>query len=127
MLCSFARVIPRSVAFVVPGLQGDIPYGRIRRSMRKTSMVIGLFIALLTLSPKVDAGEQPHFHGKTITLLRVAKDPAFRKDWEDVVLEGSAFEQMFTGKEVFEDVKLYTDWCPEIMSMYKRLAHEAPK
>jgi hypothetical protein len=60
-------------------------------------------------------------------LLRVAKDPAFRKDWEDVVLEGSAFEQMFTGKEVFEDVKLYTDWRPEIMSMYKRLAHEAPK
>jgi hypothetical protein len=44
-----------------------------------------------------------------------------------VVLEGSAFEQMFTGKEVFEDVKLYTDWRPEIMSMYKRLAHEAPK
>ena len=90
-------------------------------------MVIVLFIALLTLSPKVDAAEQPYFHGKTITLLRVAKDPAFRKDWEDVVLEGSAFEQMFTGKEVFEDVKLYTDWRPEIMSMYKRLAHEAPK
>ena len=60
-------------------------------------------------------------------LLRVGKDPAFRKDWEDLVLEGSAFEQMFTGKEVFEDVKLYTDWRPEIMSMYKRLAHEAPK
>ena len=60
-------------------------------------------------------------------LLKVGKDPAFRKDWEDVVLEGSAFEQMFAGKEVFEDVKLYTDWRPEIMSMYKRLAHEAPK
>jgi hypothetical protein len=25
------------------------------------------------------------------------------------------------------DVKMYTDWRPEIMSMYKRLAHEAPK
>jgi hypothetical protein len=60
-------------------------------------------------------------------LLKVGKDPAFRKDWEDVVLEGSAFEQMFSGKEVFEDVKTYTDWRPEIMSMYKRLAHEAPK
>ena len=60
-------------------------------------------------------------------LLRTGKDPAFRKDWEDLVLEGSAFEQMFSGKEVFEDVKLYTDWRPEIMSMYKRLAHEAPK
>jgi hypothetical protein len=34
---------------------------------------------------------------------------------------------MFTGKEVLEDVKTYTDWRPEIMSMYKRLAHEAPK
>ena len=60
-------------------------------------------------------------------LLKVGKDPAFRKDWEDVVLEGNAFEQMFTGKEVLEDVKVYTDWRPEIMSMYKRLAHEAPK
>jgi tripartite-type tricarboxylate transporter receptor subunit TctC len=60
-------------------------------------------------------------------LLKVGKDPAFRKDWEDVVLEGNAFEQMFTGKEVLVDVKLYTDWHPEIMSVYKRLAHEAPK
>ena len=60
-------------------------------------------------------------------LLRTGKDPAFRKDWEDVVLEGNTFEQMFSGKEVHEDVKLYTDWRPEIMSMYKRLAHEAPK
>ena len=60
-------------------------------------------------------------------LLKVGKDPAFRKDWEDVVLEGNAFEQMFTGKEVFENVKVYTDWRPEIMSIYKRLAHEAPK
>jgi Tripartite tricarboxylate transporter family receptor len=60
-------------------------------------------------------------------LLKVGKDPAFRKDWEDLVLEGNPFEQMFSGKEVFEDVKSYTDWRPEIMSMYKRLAHEAPK
>ena len=60
-------------------------------------------------------------------LLKTGKDPAFRKDWEDVVLEGNTFEQMFSGKEVLEDVKLYTDWRPEIMSMYKRLAHEAPK
>jgi hypothetical protein len=60
-------------------------------------------------------------------LLKVGKDPAFRKDWEDLVLEGLAFEQMFSGKEVFENVKIYTDWRPEILSMYKRLAHEAPK
>jgi hypothetical protein len=60
-------------------------------------------------------------------LLKVGKDPAFRKDWEDLVLEGNAFERMNTGKEVLEDVKLYTDWRPEIMTMYKRLAHEAPK
>jgi tripartite-type tricarboxylate transporter receptor subunit TctC len=60
-------------------------------------------------------------------LLKVGKDPAFRKDWEDTVLEGNAFEQMFTGKEVSDDVKLYTDWRPAIMSVYKRLAHEAPK
>lgn len=32
--------------------------------------------------------------------------------------EGNAFEQMFTGEEVFEDVKVYTDWRPDIMSMY---------
>jgi len=60
-------------------------------------------------------------------LLKVGKDPAFRKDCQDVVLEGNDFEQMFTGREVFEDVKVLTDWQPEIMSMYKRLAHEAPK
>jgi tripartite-type tricarboxylate transporter receptor subunit TctC len=60
-------------------------------------------------------------------LLKVGKEPAFRKDWEDLVLEGHAFEQMFNGKEVLEEVKVYTDWRPEIMSMYKRLAHEAPK
>jgi ABC-type amino acid transport substrate-binding protein len=60
-------------------------------------------------------------------LIKVGKDPTFRKDWEDLVLEGNAFEKMNNGKEVLEDVKLYTDWRPEIMSMYKRLAHEAPK
>jgi len=60
-------------------------------------------------------------------LLKVGKDSAFRKDWEDVVLKGNAFEQMFTGKEVFEDVNVYTDWRPEIMSMYERLAYEASK
>ena len=60
-------------------------------------------------------------------LLRVGKDPTFRKDWEDLVLEGNAFERMNNGKEVLEDVKIYTDWRPEIMAMYKRLAHEAPK
>jgi len=60
-------------------------------------------------------------------LIKVGNDPTFRKDWGDLVLEGSTFEQMFSGKEVLEDVKVYTDWRPEIMSMYKRLAHEAPK
>jgi tripartite-type tricarboxylate transporter receptor subunit TctC len=60
-------------------------------------------------------------------LLKVGKDAAFRKDWEDLVLEGSPFEQMFSGSEVFEDVKTYTDWRPEILSFYRRLAHEAPK
>jgi hypothetical protein len=60
-------------------------------------------------------------------LLKVGKDPAFRKDWEDLVLEGLAFERMYSGKEIFENVKIYTDWRPEILSMYKRLAHEAPK
>jgi tripartite-type tricarboxylate transporter receptor subunit TctC len=60
-------------------------------------------------------------------LLKVGKDPAFRKDWEDMVLEGLPFEQMYTGKEVSESVKIYTDWRPEIMSMYKRLAHEPPR
>jgi tripartite-type tricarboxylate transporter receptor subunit TctC len=60
-------------------------------------------------------------------LVRTGSDPEFKKEWEGVVLEGNAFEQMVTGKEVLEDVKTYTDWRPEIMSMYKRLAHEAPK
>jgi hypothetical protein len=45
-------------------------------------------------------------------LLKVGKDPVFRKEWEDVVLEGHPFEQMFSGKEVFEEVMAYTDWRP---------------
>jgi len=53
-------------------------------------------------------------------LLKVGKDPAFRKDWQDVVLEEHAVEQMSTGKEVLEDVKVYTDWLPEIMSMKRK-------
>jgi hypothetical protein len=60
-------------------------------------------------------------------LVRTGNDPEFRKEWEEVVLEGNPFEQMFTGSEVLEDVKVYTDWRPEIITMYKRLAHEAPK
>jgi tripartite-type tricarboxylate transporter receptor subunit TctC len=60
-------------------------------------------------------------------LLKVGQDPAFRKDWKDFVLEGHPFEQMFNGRQVVEEVMTYTDWRPEIMSMYKRLAHEAPK
>jgi hypothetical protein len=61
------------------------------------------------------------------SLLKVGNDAAFRKDWEELVLEGHPFEQMFSGKEIFENVKVYTDWRPEILSVYKRLAHEAPK
>ena len=60
-------------------------------------------------------------------LLKVGKDPTFKKEWEEVVFTGEAFEQMFSGAEVFEQVKVYTDWSPEIMTMYKRLAHEAPR
>jgi len=60
-------------------------------------------------------------------LMKVGHDAAFRKDWQEMVLEGNAFEQMFTGKEVVEAVKIYTDWQPEIIRAYKRLAHEAPK
>jgi hypothetical protein len=55
-------------------------------------------------------------------LLMAGKDRAFRRAWEDVIHEGNAFEQMFTGSEVFEDVKVYTDWRPEIMSMYSVIA-----
>jgi hypothetical protein len=60
-------------------------------------------------------------------LLKVGKDPALGRSWEEVVLEENSFEQMFSGKEVREDVKVYTDWRPEIISMYQRLAHKAPK
>jgi len=37
------------------------------------------------------------------------KAPAFRKDLEKVVQKRNAFEQMFSGKEVLEDVTVYTD------------------
>jgi tripartite-type tricarboxylate transporter receptor subunit TctC len=60
-------------------------------------------------------------------LLQVGKDPAFRKEWEDLVLQGNPFEGMNSGKEVLQDVNLYTDWRPEILRLYRRLSHEAPK
>lgn len=60
-------------------------------------------------------------------LLKAAQDAEFRKDWETVVLEGNAFERMFNGKEVMESVEIYTDWRPDVMEAYKRLAHEPPK
>jgi len=60
-------------------------------------------------------------------LLKAGKVPAFRKDWEDLLPEQNAFEQMFSGEEVLEDVKVQSDRRREIMSVYKRLAHEAPK
>lgn len=60
-------------------------------------------------------------------LVQTGNDAEFKKEWEGVVLEGNVFEQMFTGKEILEDVKVYTDWRPEILSMFKRLAYEAPR
>jgi hypothetical protein len=33
---------------------------------------------------------------------------------------------MFDGKQILEEVMAHTDWRSEIMSMYKRLAHQAP-
>jgi len=36
-----------------------------------------------------------------------------------VGLKGNAFEQMFPGQEVPEDMKVSTDWQPEIISMYR--------
>jgi tripartite-type tricarboxylate transporter receptor subunit TctC len=60
-------------------------------------------------------------------LLKVSKDPEFQKEWESMVLEGNTWEKMFSGKEVLQAVQLYTDWAPEILTTYKRLAYEAPK
>jgi hypothetical protein len=54
-------------------------------------------------------------------LLKVGKYPAFRKDWEGDVWRKHV-RQMFTRKEVLEDMKLYTGWRPEIMSMYHLIA-----
>ncbi|MGH7824692.1 MAG: Bug family tripartite tricarboxylate transporter substrate binding protein [Candidatus Binatia bacterium] len=60
-------------------------------------------------------------------LQKVGQDPEFRKEWETIVLEGNPFEKMFTAKEVSEGVEIYTDWRPEFIEAYKRLAHEPPK
>src|SRR5262249_33638008 len=76
MLCSLCASHSNSLCFAV---RGDIPWGKIRRTMRKTGMVIVLFIALLTLPPKFDAAEQLHFHGKTIT-LQVGAQAGGRQD-----------------------------------------------
>ena len=43
-------------------------------------------------------------------------------DWKAVVPERNAFEQMFSGKEVLDDVTVYTDWRSEIMSVHNLIA-----
>lgn len=58
---------------------------------------------------------------------KVGNDPEFQKEWETLVLEGNKFEKMFTAEEVMESVNIYTDWQPDIIKSYKKLAHEAPK
>lgn len=60
-------------------------------------------------------------------LMKTGQDPEFRKEWESVVLEGHPFEEMFTARQVTDAVEIYTDWRPEIIEAYKRLAHEPPK
>jgi tripartite-type tricarboxylate transporter receptor subunit TctC len=47
--------------------------------MQKTSMFIGVFITLLTVALKIDAVQQPHFYGKTIT-LQVGAEAGGRQD-----------------------------------------------
>jgi hypothetical protein len=64
---------------------------------------------------KAPGTQEPIQKIKEHALLKAGKAPTFRKNWEDVVLKGNAFEQMFTGKEVLEDMKVYTDWQPEII------------
>ena len=109
--------------------------------MKRMRTSILLFAALTVAPLQIDAAQQ-HFQGKTVT-LQVGSGAGGRQDRiartlakymmkyipgsPVFVIQNKPGGRMFTGKEVLDDVKVYTDWRPEIMSMYKRLAHEAPK
>jgi tripartite-type tricarboxylate transporter receptor subunit TctC len=47
--------------------------------MQKTSMFIGVLVASVTIALKIDAAQQPHFYGKTIT-LQVGAEAGGRQD-----------------------------------------------
>lgn len=59
-------------------------------------------------------------------LVTAGKDPRFKKDWEKFV-GIRPYAGVADSAEVWEAVKIYTDWKPEIMKEFKRLGHQPPK
>lgn len=59
-------------------------------------------------------------------LMKAAKDPEFKRDWETVV-GIRPYEGVFPAKETEKAVHLYTDWGPEVLEAYRRLGHEPPR
>jgi len=58
-------------------------------------------------------------------LLKMGKDPEFRKLWE-VQVGIKPFQGVFSAAEVEESIKIYTDWRPELLKAYQRLGYGAP-
>ena len=56
----------------------------------------------------------------------MAEDPKFQKAWEREV-GIKPFQGAFTGAEVTEAVRIYTDWRPELLAAYQRLGYQPPK
>ena len=59
-------------------------------------------------------------------LLKLGKDPEFRKLWE-VQVGIKPFQGVFSAAEVTEAVRTYTDWTPDVLKAYQRLGMQAPK
>ena len=59
-------------------------------------------------------------------LLKMAKDPKFQQAWEREV-GIRPFQGAFSGAEVTEAIRIYTDWRPELLAAYQRLGYQPPK
>ncbi len=59
-------------------------------------------------------------------LLKMGKDPKFRKAWE-VHVGIKPFQGVFSASEVEDAIKIYTDWKPDVLKAYQRLGYEQPK
>lgn len=59
-------------------------------------------------------------------VLKLGKDPGFKREWETVVLRGTKFGGVYSTEEVVKAVRIYMEWKPGVLKTYRRLGFQAP-